>query len=224
MLFGTAVAGRHPELPGVETMVGLLINTLPLGVDVPPAARVGPWLQDLQTWNLAIREHEHVPLTAVQGWSRVPRGAPLFESLLVFENFPLDMHRLRGGGLRLGDVEFVERADFPLTLMMALRDDSRLGVGYNRGRFDRATMVRLLGHIRTLLADMTRDPDRTLAELDVMTAEERRLLLDDWSRGPSPCPIIARAGHGGDPAVRGAGRGDPRRRRRSWRPRRATSS
>ena len=125
---------------------------------MPPAERLVPWLQDLQTQNLAIREHEHVPLTAVQGWSRVPRGTPLFESLLVFENFPLDMHRLQGGGLRLGDVEFVERADFPLTLMMAVREDSKLGVGYDRGRFDRASMLRLLDHMRTLLACMTRHP------------------------------------------------------------------
>lgn len=184
VLFGTAVAGRPPELEGVETMVGLLINTIPVRVQASPRERLGRWLEGLQRRQAETRRYEHAPLLRLQGWSSVPRGTQLFESLLVFENFPLDMNRLKGGGIEIADVDFVERASFPLTVMMSVRDQSKLGADYDRARFDRNSIVRMLGHLRTLLADMTSDPERRLADLDFVTAFERRQLVEHFSRAP----------------------------------------
>src|SRR5262249_21765770 len=150
VVFGTAVAGRPPELAGVERMVGLLINTLPARVGVRPEQPVAEWLDDLQRTGAETRRFEHAPLVEVQGWSAVPRGTQLFDSLLVFENAPLQSERLRGGGLELADFEFVERANFPLTVMMEVRERARLGVGYDRSRFDRGSMTRMMSHLRTL--------------------------------------------------------------------------
>ncbi len=186
VVFGTAVAGRPPELAGVETMVGLLINTLPVRIEAQPQARLGRWLELLQRQQAQTRRFEDTPLLEVQEWSDVPRGTPLFESLLVFENFPLDMNRLRGGGLDITDVEFVERADFPLTVMMSVREQSKLGVGYQRDRFDRADMRRMLHHLRNLLGAMTGDQERRLSDLDFLGHAEREQLVGDWSRGEHP--------------------------------------
>ncbi|UFZ08168.1 amino acid adenylation domain-containing protein [Bradyrhizobium ontarionense] len=182
VVFGTAVAGRPPELAGVETMVGLTINTIAVRVATAGGQRVGEWLTALQKHQAETRLHEHTPLTDVQRWSSLARGTPLFESLLVFENFPMSLQRLRGGGIAIVDFDFVERANFPLTIMMAVRDESRLGVGYDRGRFDDATMGRMLSHLRTLLVDMTGPPERKLADLNFVTAEENRQLITEWSR------------------------------------------
>ncbi|GAA0331130.1 hypothetical protein GCM10009087_46620 [Sphingomonas oligophenolica] len=186
VLFGTAVAGRPPELDGVETMVGLFINTLPARIAIDPAATLSAWLKDLQQDQVAARRHEHAALADVQGWSAVPRGRPLFESLLVVEDFPSHQLGLSGGGLALGEIDFVERANIPLTVMLAVRARSVLGVGFDHDRFDLAEIRRLLGHLHSLLAAMARHGDRPLAELDHMTAEERRLLIDAWSRAPAP--------------------------------------
>ena len=186
VLFGTAVAGRAPELAGVETMVGLTINTVPVRVTASPKQRLGVWLEDLQRAQNESRLYEHTPLAEVQGWSTVARDTPLFESLLVFENFPLNMQRLQGGGLATADFDFVERANFPLTVMMSVREQSKLGVGYDRSRFDDATMARMLQHLRVLLADMSGDRERTLADLDYVTSEERRQLIAEFSRAPAP--------------------------------------
>ncbi len=180
VLFGTAVSGRPPELAGVERMVGLLINTLPVRVHVPPQQTLGAWLEELQQLQAETRRYEHAPLIEIQGWSEVPRGTQLFESLLVFENVPLDMTRFP----RIDDYDFVERANFPLTVMMDIRTRSKVGVGYDTARFDRDSMLRLLGHLRTMLAEMTGDRDRTLRELDSLTNNERKQLIDEWSRGP----------------------------------------
>lgn len=183
VVFGTAVAGRPPELTDVETMVGLTINTIAVRVEAPPRRRVGEWLAEVQRRQAETRPHEHAPLAEVQGWSSVPRDMPLFESLLVFENFPLPLHRLQGGGLAVADFDFVERANFPLTVMMTVRESSKLGVGYDRDRFDDATMRRMLEHLITLLADMTGPPERRLADLNFVMAEESRRLIGEWSRG-----------------------------------------
>jgi amino acid adenylation domain-containing protein len=186
VLFGTAVAGRPAELDGVETMVGLFINTLPVRIGVDPAAPLSAWLQALQLDQVAARRHEHSALADVQGWSGVPRGRPLFDSLLVVEDFPSHQLGLSGGGLRLGEIDFVERANIPLTVMLAVRERSVLGVGFDRNRFELAEMHRLLGHLHSLLSAIAHHGDRPLAELDHLAPDERRLLLDDWSRAPAP--------------------------------------
>lgn len=189
VVFGTAVAGRPPELAGVETMVGLLINTIPVRVQASPGERLGRWLEGLQRRQAETHRYEHAPLLQLQGWSSVPRGTQLFESLLVFENFPLDMNRFKGSGIEMADVDFVERASFPLTVMMSVRDRGKLGADYDRARFDRDSVVRMLGHLRTLLADMTSDPERQLADLDYVTAPERRQLIEHFSRAPAAAAV-----------------------------------
>ncbi|HEY0836558.1 MAG TPA: amino acid adenylation domain-containing protein [Azospirillum sp.] len=184
LLFGTAVAGRPPELPGIETMVGLFINTLPVRARVNPAAPLAGWLRELQQAQSAARRHEHTPLADIQGWSAVPRGTALFDSLLVFEDFPSHRQHLSGGGLSVGESDFVERANVPLTVTLTIREIGRLGVGYERARFGTPAMRRLLGHMRALLADMTRGAGRPLCLLDPLPAAERALLLEAWSRNP----------------------------------------
>ena len=195
VLFGTTVAGRPPELPGVERMVGLLINTLPLRVAVPPSRRVGEWLDELQRGYAESRRYEHAPLAEVQAWSARGRGAQLFESLLVVENLPvgtgfsLSRDRLKPvPTLRLGKFDFVERANFPLTILLECGGEAAaLAAGYDHGRFDRDTIVRLLGHLRTLLADIARSGDEhTLADLHYMTEEECR------ASSPAPAGRLVR--------------------------------
>lgn len=184
VLFGTAVAGRPPELAGVEKMVGLLINTLPVRMRIDPQRPLGEWLEEVQHRQAETRRHEQTPLADVQAWTSVPRGTPLFESLLVFENVPLDVDRFQRGPLVLEGFDFVERANFPLTVMMEVRAKSKLGVGWDRARFDRDSMRRLLGHLRMLLQEMAVSSERSIGELDCLTPAERQQLVGEWSRGP----------------------------------------
>ena len=187
VVYGTAVSGRTPEIDQIETMVGLLINTLPVRVQVNPAAKLGPWLDQLHASQTELRQHEHAPLSQVQNWSSIARGTKLFESLLVFENFPLDMTRLQGGGISLCDVNFVERADFPLTAMVSIRDSSKLGIGFDRGRFNQEQIQRMLRHFKELLLGMSGDREAPLCEQILVTGHELDLLLRDYSCGQNSC-------------------------------------
>ena len=112
VLFGATVSGRPAGLPGVEQMIGLFINTLPVRVQADGGAPLVSWLQHLQERQLARSEHEHTPLPDIQRWSEVPAGSPLFETLYVFENYPA--HGPRSGepggpgSLRAGDLRSFE--------------------------------------------------------------------------------------------------------------------
>ena len=88
VLFGTTVAGRPAELPSVETTLGLFTNTLPMRVTVPPEASLGSWLAALQAQHTELRRYEFCSAGQVHGWSNVAGGSPLYESCVVFQNYP----------------------------------------------------------------------------------------------------------------------------------------
>ncbi|MCP4660178.1 MAG: non-ribosomal peptide synthetase, partial [bacterium] len=90
VVFGATVSGRPAELPGVESIAGLFINTLPVRVQVDPGEPLVPWLEQFQARQAELRRYEHSPLDQVQKWSGLPAGQALFDHILVFENYPVD--------------------------------------------------------------------------------------------------------------------------------------
>ncbi len=166
VVFGVTVSGRTAPLPGIDAMVGLFINTLPVRVAVPMDARAIDWLSALQEQQADLRDFEHTPLVEAQAESGVPRGTPLFESLLVFENYPVDASLAQGDrGLAFSEMRAVEWLAYPLTVVASLRRGLTLRVGYDRRRFDDAAVERLLGHLTMLLAGLTADPGRAIGDL-----------------------------------------------------------
>jgi hypothetical protein len=174
VLFGATVAGRPPEIDGVDQMVGLFINTLPVRVQVPSEAPLGVWLQQLQVKQSEQRQYEYSPLVQIQEWSDVPPGAPLFNSLLVFENFPVNESlREQRGSLQIDNISSAESTNYPLTVVAGPGQELTLKIGYDRRRCDADMITRMLGHLRTLLEGFTTGLDRPLADLALLTAEER---------------------------------------------------
>src|SRR5262249_47056450 len=96
VVFGVTVSGRDAPLSGIDTMVGMFINTIPVRLRVPEEQDAIGWLEAVQGLEAELREHEHAPLARVQALSAVPRGTPLFEALVVFENYPVDDALTRG--------------------------------------------------------------------------------------------------------------------------------
>jgi hypothetical protein len=153
VVFGSVVSGRPAALPGVETMVGMFVNTLPVRARVDGDEPLAGWLRRLQERQLARQEHEHSPLAQVQRWSEVPAGSPLFETLYAFENYPSAGD---GGaaGLRLGDLRTLESTNYPLTLTLTVADQVSLQLMSDRARVDGDAAPRLLQHFANLLAGM----------------------------------------------------------------------
>ncbi|HKH46438.1 MAG TPA: amino acid adenylation domain-containing protein, partial [Thermoanaerobaculia bacterium] len=188
VVFGNVVSGRPAALPGVETMVGIFVNTLPVRVRVDGAEPLAPWLQRLQERQLARQELEHTPLTQIQRWSEVPAGSPLFETLYVFENYP-SAEDDSSSSLRIGNLQTFESTNYPLTLALMTGDRLGLQLMLDRARVDEETALRLLGHLGTLLAGMAEGADRPIAELPLLGAAERHQLLREWSDTATPFPF-----------------------------------
>ncbi len=187
--FGVTVSGRPAELTGVEEMVGLFINTLPLRVRLAPETNVIAWLKGLFEQNTELRRYEHTPLVEIQGWSEIPRGQPMFESLLVFENYPVDRAVAEcAGDLGLRDVECIEQTNYPLTLVASLRGELMLRLEYDRSRFEEEAIARLLGHLQVLLDGVVSNPMSRLSELPLLTEPERHQLLVEWNATEAEYP------------------------------------
>jgi amino acid adenylation domain-containing protein len=182
VVFGATVSGRPPALAGIESMVGLFINTLPVRVQVSPAASLLPWLQELQAQQIEARQYEYSPLVQVQRWSEVPPGVPLFASILVFQNYPeRAVFQECLSSLEIRDVRFVPRTNYPLTVVTVPGPVLMLRISYKRSCFDTATITRMLGHFQTLLEGIIANPGRQLADLPLLTQAEQDQLLVAWN-------------------------------------------
>ncbi|HEX7241468.1 MAG TPA: amino acid adenylation domain-containing protein, partial [Longimicrobiaceae bacterium] len=188
MVFGTTVSGRPTELDGVEEMVGLFINTLPVRVRVPPEVSVVEWLRRLQAQNLGVREHEYTPLPWVQGWSEVARGTPLFESIVVFENYPVDLAAAPHAGLEVVPGASLEQGSFPLSLVAALRSELMVHVRYQRHHFGSEAVERLAGHLATVLETIAFDPEQRLGAVSLLRGTERARVLEEWNATAAELP------------------------------------
>jgi non-ribosomal peptide synthetase component F len=163
-------------------MIGLFINTLPMRVAVPDEAELAPWLRQFQGGQADLRRFEATPLVQIQGWSEIPRGQSMFESLFIFENFPVDATLAsRAGRLGVEAVRFLDQTNYPLNIMAVPGAQLFIKVSYDPRRFDADAIERLLGHLRTLLEGMAADPARRLADLPVLSELEQRQLLEHWN-------------------------------------------
>ncbi len=181
VVFGATVSGRSAPVEGIEEMVGLLINTLPVRVSIEPDESVASWLARLQTRLVETRAYESTPLAMVQSWSEMPRGRPLFDSLVIFENYPVDDLLLRrAGGLGFGPVQVLERTHLPLTIMAFPGPQLRLRIIYETRRFEASAIDRMTGHLGCLLAAMAEGFEQPIGGLPIVSAAEARQILGQW--------------------------------------------
>jgi amino acid adenylation domain-containing protein/non-ribosomal peptide synthase protein (TIGR01720 family) len=174
IVFGATRACRRSAFPDADEMIGLFINTLPLRVSVDPEGRLDDLLRDVRGQQLALREHEHTPLVKVQGWSDVPRGRSLFDTILVYDEHTLDTN------LGVVDVQgsrltftYHGQTNYPLTVVAYGDDEMLIRLESDRRRVDDAYARRMLGHLVTLLTAMPEHLERRLHELPLLTQEER---------------------------------------------------
>ena len=178
VVFGATVAGRPAELAGVESMIGLFINTVPVRVTVPPGERAGAFLRRVQDEQSRLMDHQHLGLTEIQ---RLAGGGDLFDTLLVFENYPIDEASVAqaqtSAGLRIVDVKGSGATHYPLTV--AVLAESRLGVvfEFRPDCYERTAVEELAARFERLVHSVLADPDAPLATLDVLAPGERAALL-----------------------------------------------
>ncbi|MBB4814892.1 amino acid adenylation domain-containing protein/non-ribosomal peptide synthase protein (TIGR01720 family) [Pseudomonas rhodesiae] len=180
--FGATVSGRPAELVGVEQQVGLFINTLPVICAVDEQASVADWLQAVQSQNLSLREHEHCGLYDIQRWAG-QGGEGLFDSILVFENYPVSKALEQGGGsgLRFGAPQAHEQTSFPLTVLADVGETLSVQFNFARAHFTMPMVQGYARHLANLLGGMLQGGEQSLGELAMLDMTERQQILEQWN-------------------------------------------
>jgi len=186
VVFGTVVAGRPPHLAGEAAPVGLWINSLPLRVQIDPAEPLAPWLRRLHALQGEMISFQRTSLADVQRWS----GMPLFASLFAFENYPADPALLAEAGLRVTELETIERTNYPLNVAVVPGEVLRVRLSWDRRLLDPEAVARLLGRLEALLAALGQPgaAERPLGVLPGLGEEERQTLLRLADGAAAPLP------------------------------------
>ncbi|HEX6291019.1 MAG TPA: amino acid adenylation domain-containing protein, partial [Herpetosiphonaceae bacterium] len=188
VVFGATVSGRPTDLPGIESMAGVFVNTLPVRARIAPDMSALAWLKQIQIEQAGARHYQYSPLAQIQQWSEVGRGA-LFESLLVVENHPLDALMQQGSGnLTIGDLQAFERTNYALTVMVVPGAKLTFEFWYEAHRFSQAMIARMAEQLQIVLTEIVTHPERRVPQMPIVTPGERQLLLTTWNQTARPVP------------------------------------
>ncbi|WP_189998507.1 amino acid adenylation domain-containing protein, partial [Streptomyces vinaceus] len=182
VVFGTTVSGRPPEIPGIESMIGLFINTIPVRVRLDPAESWAHALTRVQDEQAAMTGHHHVGLPEIH---KLVGLGELFDSIVVFENYPVDVTRKDNadGAHTVGSLG-KDAGHYPLTLVAALTGDGlRLRLNHRPDVIEPAFAERLLGWFQQVLHTLADDPRRPVGRGELAGPAERRQLLTAWGTG-----------------------------------------
>ena len=189
VVYGATVSGRPVELEGVEEMVGLFINTLPVRVQVQSQGTVAELLKQIQKQQVETRQYEYSRLVDVQNWSGIKRGTQLFNSIFVFENYPVK--EAGGDGeaqLKVGALSFHQKTNYPLTIAAAMGKSMNLRVLYDTRWYTRDAVRQILRHMVNIIEAIAAAPDQRVGELEIVAGTERSKILFDWNQTQTSWP------------------------------------
>ncbi|WP_164873333.1 amino acid adenylation domain-containing protein [Rhodococcus xishaensis] len=177
VVFGAIVSGRPPQIDGIEDMVGLFINTIPVRVALRPAETLGELLDRVHAAQAALLDHEHLGLADIES---ATRATGLFDTITVFESYPID----RGGltpdtdiaGLQVADIAVHDATHYPFALAAMVDGGLQIRIDYAPALFDAQEVDAVADRLERVLHAIAADTDRTLAELVLLPdADYRRL-------------------------------------------------
>ncbi|WP_329471268.1 amino acid adenylation domain-containing protein [Streptomyces sp. NBC_01723] len=185
VVFGVTVSGRPPELPGVDTMVGLFMNTLPLRVRLRPAETLAEFLRRTQSEQARLIDHQWVGLAEIQRWAG---SGELFDTAMVFENYPLNSSRGRPPGAApdadlptVLKVHSKDQMHYPLGLLALPRETLRFSLGYLPQVFDAERIQAVVAAFRRALRTILDSPRTRVGAVALLDPEVRGTVLEKWS-------------------------------------------
>ncbi len=188
VVFGVVRSGRKTLFGNAASMVGLFINTIPLRVKILANLPIISWLKQLRHHQVSLRDYELSPLIEIQKWSEVPPGSPLFESIIVFENYDLNSKiKLQPGNWMHREFKLIELSKYPITLYALGGEQLNLKIGYQKSRCDEESARRLLNYLKKIIEIISEGPYQHLNDLCLLTEDDQKKYLE-WSKTFRPLP------------------------------------
>ncbi len=189
VLFGGVISGRNSALKGIENMVGLFINTLPVRVKIDSNASVNEWLKLLQSNNLERDQYSYSSLVDIHDWSELPKGSQLFENIMVFENYPsVKSSAGENTGLKISGLKAVERTNFPFTILISPSDEVSIKIAYEVTKFESNFINQVLSNFKALLEEISDNPSIKISDLSLLSRDEKNKILFEWNNTDTDFP------------------------------------
>jgi hypothetical protein len=182
VVFGSAVSGRSAFIPKIDHAVGVFVNVLPARVFVPRDLQVVSWLKNLQKQQAEARRFEFCSLADIHGWSDMPRNRPLFESVLVFQNFPTGVAVPESAGIEVLRVGLLERNSAPLALVIEPGARLHVRLVYMGSRFDDTTIDEMLEKLQRILIELTTRSSAPVSSISYHEDEDVKLLIESFNQ------------------------------------------
>ncbi|NQZ56251.1 MAG: amino acid adenylation domain-containing protein [Lentisphaeraceae bacterium] len=178
VIMGTVVSGRPAELDGVEEILGLFMNSLPLRFTLGNDS-VADALQRLQQELVEVNANSALSLTEINEQSEIEKGTALFENLFIFENLPLEesLKKQQLKNLQLLDVEYQQKGNFPLMMKVFCSDRLSVEFSYDQDKYDHSDIVQLGAHLKVALEAFIDDEHQLLTKVSLLSAEESQQIL-----------------------------------------------
>ncbi|UCH97539.1 MAG: AMP-binding protein, partial [Candidatus Aminicenantes bacterium] len=182
VIFGTTVSGRSAKIQGIEDIVGLFINTIPLRIQGIPNEKTRDFLVRINK-TLQIREpYEATPLVNIKEYSEIDGEGELFDSIVVIENYPLDTKIMEeNNGLTVESYSTVEMPHYDLTLGITINGDLELSFIYDEETLADDAIIRLSQHFQGMIKDIITNPDREISAVEIISEEERSQVLYEFN-------------------------------------------
>ncbi|WP_404529681.1 amino acid adenylation domain-containing protein [Paenibacillus sp. RC253] len=191
VVFGSVVSGRPPHLPGIQDMIGLFINTVPVRIQCSPDQTFSEIIRIVQQQAVASHSYETFPLYEIQ--AQTEQKQKLISHIMVFENYPIEQALIQGSdpeatSLQILDVKTSEQTNYDFMISVVPGENMQIEFQYNTETYSHAHVARMKGHLERIITQVTNLPDLVIRKLDILTREESQNILEHFNNTAAVIP------------------------------------
>lgn len=176
-IFGKVVSGRNVDIPGIEQMVGLFINTIPVRIKSHPNQKFFDLLQGVQKQALDSGQYDHMSLTDIQNETNL--GTGMIQTILAFENYFVEDDS-EPDELKMEEAS--EQTNFDLALSVVIEEQLFLNLMYQTNKYNYGEISRVLNHFKNLLLSVIDTPEKSISELNLVSDIEQDIILNNFNQ------------------------------------------
>ncbi|MEN9078854.1 non-ribosomal peptide synthetase, partial [Bacillus stercoris] len=181
VVFGSVISGRPSAIDGIESMVGLFINTVPVRIRSAEGMTFSSLAKTVQEDFLSSEQHGYYPLYDIQNHSPLKQG--LIDHIFVFENYPVQLDQAlriesenEENALKLGDISMSEQTNYDFNIVIVPGESFYIKFSYNAAVYEREEMLRIQGHLKQALECIVTHPDVAVSDINIVPPEEQQVI------------------------------------------------